>query len=236
MDSRTSAQNLFLKLLEEKGNVDGKMINMTAFFNSAYSISTMKMLAEPFVERFKDSRAKVVVTAPASGIPLAHEVAEGIGAEEVFFPRKGRTKPKNLIQYDLCERQVGSPDQGSPTGGAENLYFRRDLLDDYHSRGWKALIIDDVTARSTTAKVLYDELKVHHKIEVVGMGILLDKGMGGLGALRQTTGLGIYCLLQLSSRWGILDENYSALNFSDPLTTINVRNQKTAVTAPQYTP
>ncbi|MFH0711363.1 MAG: hypothetical protein V1944_02185 [Candidatus Aenigmatarchaeota archaeon] len=235
MDARTEAQQLFLELLQNEADIDGTMINVTNFFNSEYRLSVMKTLARPFVEKFKDSGASLIVTAPSSGLPLAHQVAEDLGVDTVFYPRKGIGKPKNLAYYELCVHQIGSP-----TGGGESLYFRRDLLDRH--KGEKALIIDDFGLAGQTGNALYTELalphtmgnvELKHGIKVAGIGILFDKGLGCLQELERTTGLDVFCLMELRKAI-YANQDYSILHFNDPRISIKIKNQKTAVTNSRY--
>ena len=234
MGAWEEAQDLFLELLKAKADIDGEMINVTSFLNFEYRLSELRVLARGLAEKFKDKHPSLVMTAPASGIPVAQLAAEKLDVDILVYPRKASSTPKNLRHYSLCVKEVGSP-----TGGANNLYFRQDLLDSH--KGETAIIFDDFIARNITARALYDECD-HHGIKVEGFGFLLDKGWGGLNTLeiyleeqardKGKTPPDVYCLTRLDPTRGIFYETaqYSVLTFLDPPhRTIRVRNQKDAV-------
>jgi len=216
------AQNLFLELLRTEADIDGKIINVTGFLNFQYLLSHMKTLAQPFVERYRTRKPDFVLTAPSSGMPFAHQVAVGLDVNQVIFPRKGATKPKNLVHYRVCERHVGSP-----TGGAENLYFRWDKME--LLKGKTGLFADDFLFTGNTGNAILDEMK-EHEIELVGMAFLFDKGMGGYESLKARTNADIYSLMKLSSIRDPIHEGYAILDFVHPRASISIRKQRAAVT------
>ena len=106
-----------------------------------------------FVERFRDAGVETVAGPTTGGILLAFEVARQLGVRAVY-----------------AERAEG----GAGTGGRE---FRRGAT---FRPGERVLVVDDVL---TTGGSVRDTLAAlaRHGVEVVGVGVLVDRSGGAVG-------------------------------------------------------
>jgi xanthine phosphoribosyltransferase len=162
-----------VKLLEEKILKEGKVlpgniIKVDGFLNHRVDTKFMNLIADEFRKYFDVSRITAVLTAEASGIPVATICAHNFGVP-LLFAKKAKS---DNIENGLYKSEVFS-------------YTYRKTVTLILSKEWlngndRVLIIDDFMANGNAVQGLVDIVS-QAGASLEGIGIVVEKGFQGGG-------------------------------------------------------
>ena len=170
-----------MQLLQDRIRKEGKVlpgniIKVDGFLNHRVDTALLAACAEEFKRIFDTSKISVVLTAEASGIPLATICAEKFGVPMIFAKK---AKSDN-IENGLFKSEVWS-----------YTYKKKFTL--IVSKEWlhesdNVLIIDDFMAKGNAVQGLIDIVQ-EAKCGLEGIGIAIEKGVQGGGDALRAKGL-----------------------------------------------
>ena len=170
-----------MQLLQDRIRKEGKVlpgniIKVDGFLNHRVDTALLAACAEEFKRIFDTSKISVVLTAEASGIPLATICAEKFGVPMIFAKK---AKSDN-IENGLFKSEVWS-----------YTYKKKFTL--IVSKEWlhesdNVLIIDDFMAKGNAVQGLIDIVQ-EAKCGLEGIGIAIEKGFQGVGDALRAKGL-----------------------------------------------
>ena len=184
-----------MQLLQDRIRKEGKVlpgniIKVDGFLNHRVDTALLAACAEEFKRIFDTSKVTMVLTAEASGIPLATICAEKFGVPMIFAKK---AKSDN-IENGLFKSEVWS-----------YTYKKKFTL--IVSKEWlhesdNVLIIDDFMAKGNAVQGLIDIVQ-EAKCGLEGIGIAIEKGFQGGG-----DALHFYVCLRMEDSAG--GQNYGA--------------------------
>ena len=170
-----------MQLLQDRIKKEGKVlpgniIKVDGFLNHRVDTALLAECAEEFKRIFDINKVTVVLTAEASGIPLATICAEKFGVPMIFAKK---AKSDN-IENGLFKSEVWS-----------YTYKKKFTL--IVSKEWlhesdNVLIIDDFMAKGNAVQGLID-IVAEAKCGLEGIGIAIEKGFQGGGDALRDKGL-----------------------------------------------
>ena len=170
-----------MQLLQDRIRKEGKVlpgniIKVDGFLNHRVDTALLAACAEEFKRIFDTSKVTMVLTAEASGIPLATICAEKFGVPMIFAKK---AKSDN-IENGLFKSEVWS-----------YTYKKKFTL--IVSKEWlhesdNVLIIDDFMAKGNAVQGLIDIVQ-EAKCGLEGIGIAIEKGFQGGGDALRAQGL-----------------------------------------------
>ncbi len=162
-----------MKVLQERIQKEGKIlpgniIKVDGFLNHRVDTALLRLIAEEFRKYFDTTRISVVLTAEASGIPLATICASVYGVP-LLFAKKAKS---DNIENGLFKSEVWS-----------YTYKKKFTL--IVSKEWlheddRVLIIDDFMAKGNAVQGLIDIVE-EAGCSLEGIGIAVEKGYQGGG-------------------------------------------------------
>ena len=161
-------QQLKDRIRREGKVLPGNIIKVDGFLNHRVDPALMTDIADEFSKYFDTKNITVVLTAEASGIPLAMVCAQRYGVPMVFAKK---AKSDN-IEGGLYQSEIFS-----------YTYKKKVTLivaQDWLSADDRVLIIDDFMAKGYAMHGLIDIVKAAGA-ELVGIGIAVEKGFQGGG-------------------------------------------------------
>lgn len=180
-----------MQLLKEKIEKEGKVLSDTVlkvdtFLNHQIDPLLMKEIGEEFANRFSDQVITKVLTIESSGIAPATFLGLTIGAPVVFArKRKSLTLSGNLYTakvYSFTKNE------------SNDISVSKDFL----SADDNVLIIDDFLANGEAVKGLVD-IAEQTGANIIGVGIVIEKGFQQGGKLLREQGLRIESLARIKS-------------------------------------
>lgn len=180
-----------MELLKEKIIKEGKVLSDTvlkvdSFLNHQIDPLLMKEVGEEFANRFSEDVITKVLTIESSGIAPATFLGLTIGAPVVFArKKKSLTLSENLYTssvYSFTKKETN------------DISVSKDFLtaDD------NVLIVDDFLANGEAVKGLLDIAK-QAGANVIGVGIVIEKGFQQGGNLLREQGLRVESLANIKS-------------------------------------
>lgn len=160
------------KIMKEGRVLPGNVLKVDGFLNHRIDIDLMRQIACDFRRRFEGCRITKLLTIESSGIAIASILASLLDVS-VVFAKKGETMnstdDKYISQaYSFTHKKMNDVFVSKP----------------YLSADDKVLIVDDFLADGEAAHALIDISK-QASSEIVGIGIVIEKGkQGGGDALR----------------------------------------------------
>lgn len=175
-----------MKLLEEKILKEGKVlpgniIKVDGFLNHRVDTKFLEELACEFEKKFDISKVSVVLTAEASGIPLASICANKFGVPFIFAKK---AKSDN-IENGLFRSEIFSYTYKKTV---TLLVSKEWLSSDDH-----VLIIDDFMANGMAVQGLVDIVN-EAGATLEGIGIAIEKGFQGGGDRFRKAGINYHAL------------------------------------------
>ena len=161
-------QQLKDRIRREGKVLPGNIIKVDGFLNHRVDPALMTDIADEFSKYFDTKNITVVLTAEASGIPLAMVCAQRYGVPMVFAKK---AKSDN-IEGGLYQSEIFS-----------YTYKKKVTLivaQDWLNADDRVLIIDDFMAKGYAMHGLIDIVKAAGA-ELVGIGIAVEKGFQGGG-------------------------------------------------------
>lgn len=161
------------KILKEGKILPGHIIKVDGFLNHRVDTVFLNLLSEEFKKFFNIKKVSVILTAEASGIPLATVCACNYGIP-LIFAKKAKS---DNIENGLYKSEIFS-------------YTYKKTVTMILSKEWlhstdNVLIIDDFMAKGNAIQGLID-IVGQAGASIEGIGVAIEKGFqGGGDALRQ---------------------------------------------------
>ena len=164
------------RIVKEGKVLPGNIIKVDGFLNHRVDTLLLREIAKAFKAYFDTEKVSVVLTAEASGIPLATVCAEEYGVPLIFAKK---TKSDN-IESGLFKSEVWS-----------YTYKKKFTL--IVSKEWlkstdNVLIIDDFMAKGNAVQGLLDIVE-EANCHLEGVGIAIEKGFQGGGDSLRAKGI-----------------------------------------------
>ena len=180
-----------MELLKERIRREGKVlpgniIKVDGFLNHRVDTALMSQLADEFAKYFDVNNITMVLTAEASGIPLATVCAQKYGVPMVFAKKaKSDNIEGGLYQSDILS------------------YTYKKKVTLLVSKEWihpgdRVLVIDDFLARGEALRGLCEIVQAAGA-ELVGIGCAVEKGFQGGGDKLRAAGVNLHSLAIIES-------------------------------------
>lgn len=151
------------RIRQEGRILPGSIVKVDGFLNHQVDTQFLGTLAEEFARQFDLSRVTKILTAEASGIPLATVCSYKFGIP-LIFAKKAKS---DNIEGGLYQSAVFSYTYRKPV----TFICAKDWLDDKD----RVLIIDDFLANGQAIRGLID-IVAQAGAELTGIGIAVEKG------------------------------------------------------------
>ncbi|MCM3709832.1 xanthine phosphoribosyltransferase [Sporosarcina luteola] len=180
-----------MKQLQEKIMQDGKVLSdqvlkVDSFLNHQIDPPLMKAVGEEFAERFKEDGVTKVLSIESSGIAPAMMTGLVLGVPAIFArKRKSLTMSENLFTADVHSFTKNETNEIS-------------VSKDFLKKGDKVLVLDDFLANGQAVLGLLDIVE-QAEAELVGVGIVIEKGFQPGGAMIREKGIRVESLAILES-------------------------------------
>lgn len=190
-----------MELLKERIRKDGivkpgNVLKVDSFLNHQMDIELFNEIGREFKERFKDVRVDKILTVEASGIAIAAVTAQYFGVPVVFA--------KKAQSINLDGTMLSAPIESfTHKRKYEVIVASRFLSPDEN-----ILIVDDFLANGCAALGLCQIVEAA-RANVVGIGIVIEKGFQQGGAMLRGKGLRVESLAIVDS----MDADEQAIMF-----------------------
>jgi len=179
-------QKLKEKILRE-GRVQGDhILKVDNFLNHQVDVDFLNEIGQEFAKRFTDAGITKILTIEASGIAVAAITAQYFRVPVVFAKK---AQSKNLDQ-DVYRSQVFS--------FTKDQTYQIMVSSKYLEQEDRVLIIDDFLANSQAALGLKDIVE-QSGAELVGIGIVIEKGFQPGGQILREAGIRVESLAVIQS-------------------------------------
>ena len=169
------------RILNEGKVLPGNIIKVDGFLNHRVDCAFMGELADEFARIFDISQVDLILTAEASGIPLASVCAYRWN-KPMIFAKKAKS---DNIEGGLYQSEIMSYTYKKKV----TLIVSKQWL----TPGTRVLILDDFMARGEAIRGLC-ELVEKAGAELVGVGIAVEKGFQGGGDRLRAMGVNYHAL------------------------------------------
>ena len=175
-----------MELLKERIRKDGiikpgNVLKVDSFLNHQMDIQLFNEIGREFKRRFADVKVDRILTIEASGIGIAAIVAQYFDCPVVFAKK---TQSINL-DGTMLSTQIES--------FTHKRTYEVIVASRFINPGENVLVIDDFMANGCAALGLIDLIKSAHA-NVVGVGIVIEKGFQQGGAMLREQGLRVESL------------------------------------------
>lgn len=170
---------------------DGKVLSdqvlkVDSFLNHQIDPPLMKAIGEEFAERFKEGGVTKVLSIESSGIAPAMMTGLVLGVPAIFArKRKSLTMSNHLYTSEVHSFTKNETNEIS-------------VSKDFLKKGDKVLILDDFLANGQAVLGLLDIVE-QAEAELVGVGIVIEKGFQPGGAMIRKKGIRVESLAILKS-------------------------------------
>lgn len=170
---------------------DGKVLSdqvlkVDSFLNHQIDPPLMKAIGEEFAERFKEGGITKVLSIESSGIAPAMMTGLVLGVPAIFArKRKSLTMSNHLYTADVHSFTKNETNEIS-------------VSKDFLKKGDKVLILDDFLANGQAVLGLLDIVE-QAEAELIGVGIVIEKGFQPGGAMIREKGIRVESLAILES-------------------------------------
>lgn len=164
----------------------GNVLKVDSFLNHQIDVELLGEIGKEFKRRFEGERIDKILTVEASGIGIACIAAQYFNVP-VVFAKKSHTKN---IAGEVYTRSVRSFTHGR----VYDIIVSKDFL----HKGERVLIIDDFLANGC-ALIGLSELLKDAGAEIVGAGIVIEKGFQQGGKLVRDMGIRVESLAIIDS-------------------------------------
>ena len=180
-----------MKVLKDRILKDGKVfpgnvLKVDSFLNHQMDIELLSQIGEEFYRRYGDCGVTKVLTIEASGIGIACFVAQRFGVP-MLFAKKNKTKN---IASDVYTAKVASYTHGT----TYDIIVSKEFI----NKNDKVLVIDDFLAKGQALLGLIEIVKAAGA-ELVGTGIVIEKGFQDGGKLLRESGVRVESLAIVDS-------------------------------------
>lgn len=174
------------RILKDGKLRDGNVLKVDSFLNHLMDVKLFSEIGKEFKRRFADCEINKILTIEASGIGIACIVAQEFDVP-VLFAKKSKTKN---IDGNVYTSKVESFTHGR----VYDIIVSKDFL----GKDDKVLIIDDFLANGAALMGL-KALVESAGAELVGAGIVIEKGFQPGGKMLRDAGLRIESLAIIES-------------------------------------
>lgn len=174
-------QALKEKIVAEGKTLPGNIIKVDGFLNHRVDTLFMQEIAKEFKKRFDMDGLTAVVTIEASGIPVASICALEYGVPMIFAKK---AKSDN-IEGGLYKSEIFSYTYKTKS----TLILSQEWLDDTD----KVLVIDDFLAKGSALSGII-EIVEQSGAELMGLGVVVEKGFQGGGDMLRRKGYNLQSL------------------------------------------
>ena len=180
-----------MQLLQDRIRKDGKIkegnvLKVDSFLNHQMDIQLFEEIGKEFKRRFEGEKINKILTIEASGIGIACVVAQSFGVP-VVFAKKNQTKN---IAGDVYTTKLESFTHGR----VYDIIVAKEFL----GKGDRVLLIDDFLANGMALEGLAELVQLSGA-ELVGAGIVIEKGFQQGGDLLRSQGIRIESLAIIDS-------------------------------------
>lgn len=176
----------------------GNVLKVDRFLNHQMDVQLFERIGKEFKRRFAGEEVNKILTIEASGIGIACVVAQSFGVPVVFAKK---TQTKN-IAGEVYTTKVESFTHGR----IYDIIVSKEFL----GKGDKVLLIDDFLANGKALEGLA-QLVSDAGAELVGAGIVIEKGFQPGGAMLREKGIRVESLAIVES----MDEATGTIRFRD---------------------
>lgn len=176
----------------------GNVLKVDRFLNHQMDVQLFERIGQEFKRRFAGEEVNKILTIEASGIGIACVVAQSFGVPVVFAKK---TQTKN-IAGEVYTTKVESFTHGR----IYDIIVSKEFL----GKGDKVLLIDDFLANGKALEGLA-QLVSDAGAELVGAGIVIEKGFQPGGAMLREKGIRVESLAIVES----MDEATGTIRFRD---------------------
>jgi xanthine phosphoribosyltransferase len=187
---RDIMQLLKNKILKEGRVLKGDILKVDSFLNHQIDIDLLNKIGNEFKKRFQDKNITKILTIEASGIAVAVIAAQYFNVP-VIFAKKTESKTLDKEVYE-----------GSVYSYTKAKHYKIRVSKEYISKGDNILIIDDFLANGQAILGL-KEIVDAADANLMGVGIVIEKGFQNGGSLLREAGINIESLAIIDS----LEEN-----------------------------
>lgn len=174
----------------------GNVLKVDSFLNHQMDVNLFTKIGQEFKRRFAGEEINKILTIEASGIGIACITAQSFGVPVVFAKK---TQTKN-IAGEVYTTQVESFTHGR----VYDIIVSKEFL----GRGDKVLLIDDFLANGKALEGLA-RLVEDSGAQLVGAGIVIEKGFQPGGAMLRERGIRVESLAVIDS----MDEEAGTIRF-----------------------
>ncbi len=173
---------------------------MDSFLNHQMDVKLFQEIGKEFKRRFADEEITKILTIEASGIGIACVAAEVFDVPVVFAKK---TQTKN-IAGDVYTTKVESFTHGR----VYDIIVSKEFL----GKGDKVLLIDDFLSANRKALEGLAELVTKSGAELVGAGVVIEKGFQVGGDIIRSKGIHLESLAIVESMDERQEKWFSAIN------------------------
>lgn len=174
------------RILKDGRLYPGNILKVDSFLNHQVDVSLLNRIGEEFKRRFSECEVNKILTIEASGIGIACVVAQYFNCPVVFAK-----KSKSInISNDFYQSDVMSYTHGN----LNHVIVSKEFI----GKGDKVLVVDDFLAHGCALKGLIDIINTSGA-ELVGCGIVIEKGFQSGGADLRNSGIRVESLAIVDS-------------------------------------
>lgn len=174
------------RILKEAEILPGNIVKVDGFLNHRVDPVFMQQIAREFGRRFDMNEVTLILTAEASGIAVAAFASREFGKPFLFAKKaKSGNLPENVYRSDVMSYTYRKP---------VTLMVSRERI----SASDRVLILDDFLAHGEAMRGLC-ELVRQSGAELVGIGVVIEKGFQGAGDRLRAEGYNLQSLAIIDS-------------------------------------
>ena len=174
------------RIVQEGKILHGTLLKVDSFLNHQIDVQLLNAIGATFYERFKDEKVDKILTIEASGIAIAVIAAQYFKVP-VVFAKKSESK---ITTDDQVVTMIHSYTKDKTS--------RVQVAKAYLTEGERVLILDDFLANGEAAFGLIELIK-QAKAQLVGVGIVIEKGFQPGGAKLRAQGIHLESLAIIDS-------------------------------------
>ncbi|MDF2840844.1 MAG: xanthine phosphoribosyltransferase [Clostridia bacterium] len=174
------------KILKEGKRLEGNILKVDSFLNHQIDVALLNEIGKEFKRRFQDKNITKILTLEVSGIAIAVIAAQYFHVPVVFAKK---TESKNL------DKEVY---EGSVYSFTKAQHYKIRVSKEYLHKGDNILVIDDFLANGQAILGL-KEIVDAADANLVGVGIVIEKGFQKGGSLLRAAGINIESLAIIDS-------------------------------------
>lgn len=177
---------LLKEMIIEKGSVkNSKLLKVDSFLNHQIDPNLMYEIGKEFKNVFEDKKVNKVLTIEASGIAIGIGTAYAFNVPMVFAKKN---KPATMSEnYNTIVHSF-----------TKNKDYNITVSKEFINKGDKILIVDDFLAMGN-AVIGLKKIVEEAGAEVIGVGIVIEKGFQNGGKLLRESGLHLKSLAIIDS-------------------------------------